>query len=91
MSNAPLQTRERLRLLTMILALVIEDLLIAPLWTRPPSQDSLTMAGRGLLLALGLVGTRQPSAVLTTMLCSASLTDPLSVDSTYRFQMRRRC
>ena len=40
------------RLLAIILALVIEDLLIAQLWTQPLSQDSLTTAGCGVLLAL---------------------------------------
>ena len=85
MSNAPLHTRERLRLLAMILALVIGGLLIAQLWTQPLSQDSLTTAGRGVLfvlLALGLMGTRRLSVVLTAVLCSVSLTDLLSVDHT---------
>ena len=83
MSNALAQTRERLRLLAMILALVIGGLLIAQLWTQPLSQDSLTTAGRGVLfvlLALGLMGTRRLSVVLTAVLCSVSLTDLLSVD-----------
>ena len=85
MSNAPLHTRERLRLLAMILALVIGGLLIAQLWTQPLSQDSLTTAGHGVLfvlLALGLMGTRRLSVVLTAVLCSVSLTDLLSVDHT---------
>ena len=85
MSSAPSQTRERLRLLAMILALVIGGLLIAQLWTQPLSQDSFTAAGRGvlfLLLALGLMGTRRPSIMLTTVLCSVSLTDLLSVNHT---------
>ena len=85
MSNAPLQTRERLRLLAMILALVIGGLLIAQLWTQPLSQDSLNTAGRGVLfvlLALGLMGTQRLSVVLTAVLCSVSLTDLLSVDHT---------
>ena len=88
MSNAPSQTRERLRLLAMILALVIGGLLIAKLWTQPLSQDSLTAAGRGVLfvlLALGLMGTRRLSVVLTAVLCSVSLTDLLSVDHTLHF------
>jgi peptidoglycan/LPS O-acetylase OafA/YrhL len=88
MSNAPSQTRERLRLLAMILALVIGGLLIAQLWTQPLSQDSLTTAGRGVLfvlLALGLMGTRRLSVVLTAVLCSVSLTDLLSVDHTLHF------
>jgi peptidoglycan/LPS O-acetylase OafA/YrhL len=85
MSNVPSQTRERLRLLAMILALVIGGLLIAQLWTQPLSQTSLTTAGRGVLfvlLALGLMGTRRLSVVLTALLCSVSLTDLLSVDHT---------
>ena len=85
MSNVPSQTTERLRLLAMILALVIGGLLIAQLWTQPLSQASLTTAGRGVLfvlLALGLMGTRRLSVVLTALLCSVSLTDLLSVDHT---------
>ena len=85
MPNVPSQTRERLRLLAMILALVIGGLLIAQLWTQPLSQTSLTTAGRGVLfvlLALGLMGTRRLSVVLTALLCSVSLTDLLSVDHT---------
>ena len=85
MSNAPSQTRERLRLLAMILALVIGGLLIAQLWTQSLSQESLTTAGRGVLfvlLALGLMGTRRLSLVLTALLCSVSLPDLLSVDHT---------
>ena len=85
MPNAPSQTRERLRLLAMILALVIGGLLIAQLWTQTLSQDSLTTAGRGvlfLLLALGLMGTRRLSVVLTALLCSVSLPGLLSVDRT---------
>ncbi len=85
MSNVPSQTRERLRLLAMILALVIGGLLIAQLWTQPLSQTSLTTAGRGVLfvlVALGLMGTRRLSVVLTGLLCSVSLTDLLSVDHT---------
>ena len=85
MSDAPSQTRERLRLLAMILALVIGGLLIAQLWTQPLSQSSLTTAGRGVLfvlLALGLMGTRRLSVVLTALLCSVSLPGLLSVDHT---------
>ena len=69
----------------MILALVIGGLLIAQLWTQSLSQDSLTTAGRGVLfvlLALGLMGTRRLSLVLTALLCSVSLPDLLSVDHT---------
>ena len=78
----------------MILAPVIADLLIAQLWTQPLSKNRLTTAGRGgpfVLLVLGLMGTRRPSIVLTTVLFSVSLTDLLSVDHTYTFQMRWRC
>lgn len=78
----------------MMLALVIGDLLIAQLWTQPMALDSLTTAGRGVLfvlLALGLMGTRRPSMVPTTVLCSVSLTYLLSVDHTNIFQMRWRC
>tara|TARA_B100001093_G_C26337387_1_gene804540 strand:- start:53 stop:409 length:357 start_codon:yes stop_codon:yes gene_type:complete len=85
MSNAQSQTREQLRLLAMIIALVIGGLLIAQLWTQPLSQGSLTTAGRGalfVLLALGLMGTRRLSLVLTALLCSVSLPDLLSVDHT---------
>ena len=85
MSSTPLQTRERLRLLAMILALVIGGLLIAQLWTQTLSQNSLTTAGRGVLfvlLALGLMGTRRLSVVLTAVLCSVSFTDLLSVEHT---------
>ena len=67
----------------MILALLIGGLLIAQLWTQPLSQNSLTTAGRGalfVLLALGLMGTRRLSVVLTAVLCSVSLTDLLSVN-----------
>ena len=69
----------------MIIALVIGGLLIAQLWTQPLSQDSLTTAGRGalfVLVALGLMGTRRLSLVLTALLCGVSLPDLLSVDHT---------
>ena len=85
MSDAPSQTRERLRLLTMILALIIGGLLIAQLWTQPLSQASLTTAGRGVLfvlLALGLMGTRRLSVVLTALLCSVSIPGLLAVNHT---------
>ena len=85
MSHDPSQTRERLRLLTMILALVIGGLLIAQLWIQSLSQDSLTTAGRGVLfvlLALGLMGTRRLSVVLTALLCSVSIPGLLAVNHT---------
>ena len=85
MSHVPSQTRERLRLLTMILALIIGALLIAQLWTQPLSRASLTTAGRGVLfvlLALGLMGTRRLSVVLTALLCSVSIPGLLAVSHT---------
>ena len=85
MSHVPSQTRERLRLFTMILALIIGGLLIAQLWTQPLSQASLTTAGRGVLfvlLALGLMGTRRLSVVLTALLCSVSIPGLLAVNHT---------
>ena len=94
MSNSPSQTGKGLRLLAMILPLVIGDLLIAQLSTQPLSQDSLTTAGRGgpfVLLALGSMGAGRPSMVLTTVLCSVSLTDLLSINHTNTSQMRWRC
>ena len=87
MSNVPSQTRERLRLLAMILALVLGGMLVTQLWTQPLSQASLTTSGRGVLfvlLALGLMGTRRLSVVLTALLCSVSLPDLLSVNHTPR-------
>ena len=85
MTNTPSKIREWLRLLAMIFALIIGGLLIAQLWTQPLSQTSLATAGRGVLfvlLALGLMGTRRLSVVLTAVLCSVSLPDLLSVDHT---------
>ena len=85
MSNLPLQAREQLRLLAMILALMIGGLLIAQLWAQPLSQASLTSAGRGVLfvlLALGLMGTRRLSVVLTALLCGVSIPDLLAVNHT---------
>ena len=85
MSHIPSQIGERLRLLTMILALIIGGLLIAQLWTQPLSQASLTTAGRGVLfvlLALGLMGTRRLSLVLTALLCSVSIPGLLAVNHT---------
>ena len=85
MSNPPSQIRERLRLLAMILALVVGGLLIAQLWTQSLTQASLTTAGRGVLfvlLALGLMGTRRLSVVLTALLCGVSIPDLLAVNHT---------
>ena len=75
--------REKLRLLTMILALVIGGLLIAALWHNPLSERQLTEAGRGVLfvlLGLGLMGTKRLSLVLTALLCSTTLPEWLAVD-----------
>ena len=94
MSKDPPQTGEGLRLLAMMLALVIGGLLIAQLWTQPLSQDSLTTAGRGVLfvlLALGLMGTRRLSVVLTAVLCSVSLSDLLSVNHTLHIPDALKC
>ena len=85
MQNSPSQIRERLRLLAMILALVIGGMLVTQLWAEPLSQASLTKAGRGVLfvlLALGLMGTRRLSVVLTALLCSVSIPDLMSVNHT---------
>ena len=94
MSNAASQNRERLRLLAIIPAQVIADQSISQLWKQPLSQESLTTAGRRVLfvlLALGSMGAGLPSMVLTTLLCSVSLTDLVSVDHTFTSQMRWRC
>jgi len=69
----------------MILALIIGGLLIAQLWTQSLSQASLTTAGRGVLfvlLALGLMGARRLSVVLTALLCSVSIPGLLAVNHT---------
>ena len=80
-------TRERLRLLAMLLALSIGVLLVADLWRQSLSQESLATAGRGvvfILLALGLMGTRRLSVALTALLCGVSLLDLLTVNHTLR-------
>ena len=85
MPNASLAPRERLRLLAMLLAVSIGVLLIADLWRLPLTQESLSTAGRGvvfILLALGLMGSRRLSVVLTALLCSVSLLDLLTVNHT---------
>ena len=85
MPNASLAPRERLRLLAMLLAVSIGVLLIADLWRLPLTQESLATAGRGvvfILLALGLMGSRRLSVVLTALLCSVSLLDLLTVNHT---------
>lgn len=87
MPTATFITRERLRLLAMLLALSIGVLLVADLWSQSLSQDSLANAGRGvifILLALGLMGTRRLSVALTALLCGVSLLDLLTVTHTLR-------
>ena len=87
MPTANIVTRERLRLLAMLLALSIGVLLVADLWHQSLSQESLATAGRGvvfILLALGLMGTRRLSVALTALLCGVSLLDLLTVNHTVR-------
>ena len=87
MPTATLVTRERLRLLAMLLALSIGVLLVADLWSQSLSQESLATAGRGvvfILLALGLMDTRRLSVALTALLCGISLLDLLTVNHTLR-------
>ena len=77
------QVREQLRLAAMVLALLTGGLLITGLWQHTLGEDSLFSAGRGaifILLALGLMGTRRLSVVLTALLCSAAATRLVSVD-----------
>ena len=87
MPATTLITRERLRLLAMLLALSIGVLLVSDLWRQSLSQDSLATAGRGvvfILLALGLMGTRRLSVALTALFCGVSLLDLLTVNHTLR-------
>ena len=76
------QAKEHLRLAAMVLALLNGALLIAGLWQHTLCMDSLLSAGRGavfILLALGLMGTRRLSVVLTALMCSAAATRMVSV------------
>ena len=69
----------------MLLALLTGALLITGLWQHSLGEDRLLSAGRGaifFLLALGLMGTRRLSVVLTALLCSAAATRLVSVDNT---------
>jgi len=69
----------------MLLTLLTGALLITGLWQHSLGEDSLLSAGRGaifFLLALGLMGTRRLSVVLTALLCSAAATRLVSVDNT---------
>lgn len=76
-------TRERLRLLAMLLALTIGIMLVTQLWWEPLTEASLAAAGRGvlfMLLSLGLMGTRRLSVGLTALLCSVSVPGLLAVN-----------
>ena len=77
-------TKAKLRLLTMMLALLIGVLLITALWQNPLSEQQLAEAGRGvlfILLALGLMGTQRLSLVLTAILCSTTLPELFAVNT----------
>lgn len=83
-SEKPLQIREHLRLLTMLLALSTGILLIAQLWQAPLTEALLTGAARGvifILLTLGLMGTQRLSLILTALVCASSLPDLLAVNN----------
>ena len=72
----------------MMLALLTGALLITGLWHEALGEVSLLSAGRGaifILLALGLMGTRRLSVVLTALLCSTAATRLVSVDTTTGF------
>ena len=76
------QVKEQLRLAAMVLALLTGALLITGLWHEALGEVSLLSAGRGaifILLALGLMGTRRLSLVLTALLCSATASRLVSV------------
>ena len=77
----PLKTT--LRHLTMLLTLSMGILLIAGLWQSNLSATQLIDAGRGtlfLLLALGLMGTRRLSLIITGLLCCTALPPLVSGD-----------
>ncbi len=81
------QLKEQLRIAAMVMALLTGALLITGLWQQTLDEDSLLSAGRGaifILLALGLMGTRRLSLVLTTLLCSATASRLLSVGTSNR-------
>ena len=78
----PLKTS--LRQLTMLLTLSMGILLIAGLWQSDLSASELIDAGRGtlfLLLALGLMGTRRLSLIITGLLCCTALPPLIAGDS----------
>ena len=76
--------RTTLRQLTMLLTLSMGILLVAGLWQSDLSAAELIDAGRGtlfLLLALGLMGTRRLSLIITGLLCCTVLPPLLSGNS----------
>ena len=84
MAPAITPVKTRLRQLTMLLTLTIGVLLIARLWQSDLSVARLLDAGRGtlfLLLALGLMGTRRLSLMITGLLCCAALPPLMSGDA----------
>jgi len=84
------QIRERLRLLTMLLALSTGILLVAQLWQAPLTEALLTGAGRGvifILLTLGLMGTQRLSLILTALVCASSLPEVLAVNTHFRLTL----
>ena len=65
-----------LRLLAMLLALIAGAAYVAGLWQEPLAQETLWVAGRGvllLLLALGLMGTARLSLVLIVLITTPQL------------------
>jgi hypothetical protein len=88
-NRSPLLT-EKGRLLAMLLALSIGVLLIAELWQAPLTEALLAEAGRGVifvLLALGLMGTKRLSVILTALLCASTLPNLLAVNSIFRLSL----
>lgn len=76
------QAQEHVRLFAMLLALTTGVLLISDLWEQTLTQDAMASAGRGvifILLALGLMGTRRLSVVLTALLCATTAMGLLNV------------
>ena len=85
-SDAPMAlvitpVKTTLRQVTMLLTLTLGTLLIARLWQSDLSVTVLVDAGRGtlfLLVALGLMGTRRLSLIITGLLCCAAMPPLLS-------------
>ena len=78
------QVQEHARLFAMLLALTTGVLLISDLWEQTLTQDAMASAGRGvifILLALGLMGTRRLSLIITGLLCCTALPPLVSGDS----------